>query len=516
LTSVLVVVIASVLKALVMAVVYAMPVLGVWAASSLAAYLNGPPWAPFVAGALAFPVLPVAWEVIFEIRRARKRAAKPHILTLADRLTLRTLAVNFAFLAALLVFYPSHLFEALSARGDWFVAGKTDRTSEALRAGAFKLADRFEWLYELTHENPFEDEVPPPPPPSPPGPSGAPSPGVTATSTPKPSPVPVVTSTPTAQPAPTVPAPAPTSNGTDGDSTGGVAPAPQEKWTWPLDGTLHPLVQALPSAAEASPQTVGACFRERVSDPIERLKAVHDYVADRVAYDRENLDAGGYRSQDAATVFASRRAVCAGYSQLMVAIGKAAGLEVVYVVGYSRDMGGDISGTAHAWNAARVGGNWYLIDVTWDAGYVNDGRFTKEYSSEYLLTPPEVFGINHLPDEPRWQLRERPISRGEFIRQPNLRPRFYSSGLSLRAPERSQVSVNGPFVLEVENPRSVSLIGRYGYKGLPVSERCDVELDSVTRVLCPVRAGEYHVRIFVGERAFGVHSFVGQFEVNRR
>ena len=76
------------LKALVMAFVVALPLLGIWAASSLAAYLNGPRWAPWLAGSLAFPVLPLLWEVFSEYRRSRNPKTKSHILTVADRLTL--------------------------------------------------------------------------------------------------------------------------------------------------------------------------------------------------------------------------------------------------------------------------------------------------------------------------------------------------------------------------------------------------------------------------------------------
>ena len=48
------------------------PTLGVWVASSLAAYRNGPVWLACAAGLLLFPVLPVLWDMASEWRRRRK------------------------------------------------------------------------------------------------------------------------------------------------------------------------------------------------------------------------------------------------------------------------------------------------------------------------------------------------------------------------------------------------------------------------------------------------------------
>ncbi|HVJ20307.1 MAG TPA: transglutaminase domain-containing protein [Polyangiaceae bacterium] len=481
-------------KALVMVLVYALPILGVWAASSLAAYLNGPRWAPFVAGALAFPLLPVSWEALSKYQRSRNPKARPHILTLADRLTLRTLAVNLLFLGTILTVYPSHLFAALSARGDWFVSGKNDPTSQRLRALAFAAADRFEWLYELTHTNPFEEDEPPPPPPPP----------TVSAAQPKPAPTPTPTAPSVATAKPTVEEQKPP-----------TPPPVSDVPSWPFEIELHPVVQTVPPAAEASPAAVGTYLREHVPDIVQRVKAVHDYVADRIAYDVPALSASSFPPQDAVTVLASRKGVCEGYSRLMVAVGKAAGLEIVQVVGYSRDMGGDVSGAGHAWNAVRIAQAWYLVDATWDAGFVNSEGFTKKYTTDYFLSPPEVFGTNHFPDEPRWQLRASPISRGDFIRQPNLRPGFFAHGLRLRQPDRSQVSVTDSFLAEIDNPRNISVRAYHGYKGGYAGGDCQVEAGPIARVVCPVSPGQHHVQLFVGKAAHEVHWFVGQFEVNR-
>ena len=55
-------------------------------------------------------------------------------------------------------------------------------------------------------------------------------------------------------------------------------------------------------------------------------------------------------------------------------------------------------------------------------GTVNGTTFKKNYGTEYLFTPPELFAVTHFPDAQKWQLLERPLSRADFFRRPVLAP----------------------------------------------------------------------------------------------
>lgn len=476
--------------------VVALPLAGVWAASSLAAYSNGPRWAALLAGLCFFPILPLAWEAFAAWRRSREKNPKPRILTYGDRILLRTLGLNLVFLGALLLAAPKVLFTALSARGDWFLEGARGAWVEPTRRALFATADRLEWLYLATNENPYRDDQPKP--------TGS----STSSATPVPPPVP--TEKPRQEDKPDhqdkpIPEPAP-------------APRPEAgPKRWPFREELHPAVLSIPPEVETSLVAVAKHLAAKEPDPVLRVKALHDYVADRIAYDGESYVAKRYPPQDAETVFSTRRGVCAGYAKLLVAMGEAAGVSIAYVVGFSRDMGGDVAGEGHAWNAALVDGKWYLIDATWDAGYLKGPEFVKEYSTDYLMAPPEVFGANHLPDEPRWQLSATPISRGDFVRQPNLRPGFHAKGLVLVDPKRSQVTVDHEAVVTLENPNGMSILADFEAKGATQTSRCKVTPGATTLIRCGLPAeGTYHVRLFANEAPVGNHSFVGQFEVNRR
>src|SRR4029450_8738684 len=112
-----------------------------------------------------------------------------------------------------------------------------------------------------------------------------------------------------------------------------------------------------------------------------------DYVADRIAYDTDAYRRREFGNQDAPTVFQRRTGVCAGYANLLAALRKGTGDDIRVVSGDARTDGTDLTGEGHAWNVARIGDAWVLIDATWDAGSVSDQGFKKAYGTEYSLTP---------------------------------------------------------------------------------------------------------------------------------
>jgi hypothetical protein len=563
-------------KTVVFALILAVPVLGTWSASSLAVYWNGPVGVAIAAGLLAFPVLPLAWEAFAAWRRRRaERASKkplpPRILTFGDRLILRTLALDGAFLGIFLVGWPQPIFTALSTRGDWFledVAGADD-----VRAAVLRIADGMEWLYELAHENPYagedddrerEDDTPPiaggalgsGATDAGVGGGAASGSGTTGTQTASWETRADAGAESGSMAAPDAGAGAESGSmaasdagagaesgsmaasdagaGSDTDAAAGSGtgagtgaergadsePGVSGPWRqWPFPEVVHPAVDAIPASEERDLASVAAYFRAEVEDPFERAKAIHDYVATRVAYDVPALT-GRRPPQDAATVLRSRTAVCEGYARLFDALGDRAGLEVRYVVGDARRPGDPASGEPHAWNAVRIEGGWYLVDPTWDAGSVDaEGRFSFRYSSMYFLTPPEVFGVDHFPDDRVWQLRERPLTRGEFHRQPTLRPRFYADGFRLAAPDRSQVEVDtDAFEARVTSEgRAFFMADVRGDSIAGGREECEVTGDRTLSIRCPVRdRGTWNVFFFSGPERYGRYWDVGAIQLVRR
>lgn len=478
--------------------VVAVPGLGVWTASSLAAYRGGPVWLVVLAGALLFPILPLAWEARSAAKRRRRANAPPRVLRFWDRLVLRTLALNLLFLAVLLAAFPGAAFAALATRGDWFLDGRSGPAAQELRSDLFRLANGLEWLHRAARKNPYEEDVE----------------AARRAGGPRPTPAP-----------PTVPS-EPSPSGPDRvvgvvTDPSGAPPAARLAGTgWPPEEALHAAVVSLPAEAESSPAALARHVVERESDRRLRVKALHDWVADRVVYDVEALT-GPRPPQDAETVFRSRRAVCAGYAELFSELLRLAGEEAVVVAGDSRHESGDLTGQGHAWNAVRVDGRWELVDVTWDAGYVKGPAFFRRYASHWLFTPPEIFGVTHFPDDARWQLRDAPLSRGEFFRQPILRPGFFVAGLALVSPTRSQVSAAGTVEVVVENPNGRSLLAHAlrAETSRKTSSETPCRVDGASRafVRCDLAgSGTYRVQLFAHEDPRARHPLVAEIEVVNR
>lgn len=284
---------------------------------------------------------------------------------------------------------------------------------------------------------------------------------------------------------------------------------------WKVEDQPLAALAELTADDEASISSVGRFLTTRFADPAQRLRGIHDYVATRVQYDTASLVKGQRVAQDADTVFRTHKAVCAGYSNLMVALGKVSGIEVVYLSGKVRDEGGDIAGSGHAWNAARLGEQWVLIDATWDAGGVSGDSFTPSFSTEYFATPPSTFVITHLPAVAGWQLLATPISRGEFTRLPKLNPAFFAAGMSLRTPDRSQVDVVDAVDLTIANPLEHALGVEARGQRDNIRASCEVEGSRELRVRCSFpKPGAYNVLLFAGPPGSGSLEHVGGIQVN--
>lgn len=502
--------------------------LGAWVGSTLAAWTGASrAVAAGVAGVL-FAVLPLGWELASRPRALPGGARPKRLLRLHTRLLLRACAFHVALLAAVLLVAPRGVFTALSLRGDWMLPPGGDAKVQWARGLIFAAADRVEWAYVLATDNPYQEQLiaqaedaPRPPPSSPAERKGAgfiiqPQPGITVTmgsGTPRPTP-------PSSEPVPP-PEPEP-----EAMRVVEHKPLPPEEpseparpgntSSWPLPAELHPRVSAIHAAAEVDYPTAAAYLVRGEHDPFQRIKALHDYVADRVAYDGEGYLRKQYASSMPEDVFASRKAVCAGYANLFAAMGQAVGEEIVTLSGEALGFKKEPEG--HAWNAVRIKGEWYLVDVTWNAGYIDDtGRFFKRYRTHFLFTPPQEFARWHLPKEPSWQLQSPPLSRGDFLRLEGggvgSTRSTESEGISIRTPMGPRPEVRGRFPVELDNPQGLRTRVRIVNASDGSFEECPSEYAG-TRFACTVLGrGAWRVEVFAGKSSETSEALVAQLDV---
>jgi len=527
---------------------FATPVVGFWLASSLAAYLGGPTWMAWTAGALLFPIIPGIWELYaWSHRRPQTKA----FLTPVDRLGLRTFAVGLAFLAVLLCIYPQTAFVALSTRGDWMLDEVKDPRADSARRVLFTAAGGLEWLYRATKDNPYKKYID----------ADARQRAEEAAQQREQDLAKQLVKQEAVQPAKVDAAHQDdlgtahqTKNETTFQSEQELArqlveqqamqpgktdaehqhdletahqheqetaqlPATDMKWPW--RATLHPAVATMPASVETSIASVAHYLAKKERDPILRIKALHDYVADRIAYDSDSFFAGKYPAQDAQSVFEKRKSVCAGYANLLSALAAAINEKIVVVGGDARDpsSGDKLTGSGHAWNAARIRGRWYLIDACWDAGYVSREKgFTKCYKTDYLLPPPQVMIEDHFPEDSTWQLLDQPLSQGAFLRQPMLRPSFQAAGLTLVAPTRARNEADSKATVIVKNPNNEWIMADVEQNGQAIGNGTPGINSETAQIECPLPdKGTYRLNMFVNKQnQYGQYDFVGSVDfVNR-
>lgn len=510
--------------------------LGVWLASSLVAFAGGPAELALLCGVLLFPVLPLWWEkratdAFYErLKRATRLLPKKRALTAPTRIALRTVFLNLVFVTALIALWPKIAFAALATRGDWFLGDSQGPWAQRGRAVLLSAASGLEWVHTAAHDNPYrkpEDEQQPIPDTVEPvvavvtpfG-SGArwrprdPAPRPEAPRPEEPKPEEPKPEEPTPQePKPQEPKPEePKPEGTERSDPPGLEDQ-IPVWTvgsthWPWPDEVHPVVAGMNASDETSPQAVARYISARVTDPFERVKALHDWVVTRLTYDSASIT-GVRKPQDAQSVFESRLGVCEGYARLLVELGKHSGDRFVYLTGEVREDHGELMPTSHAWNAVEVKGAWYLVDATWDDPVMTDG--TSSYRTDYLFIPPALAGLNHFPDQPRWQLRERALSRAEFLRQPLATPGLAKEHLELRSPARAVVRVADTFELSLENPARRFVMVEL----LPEHTQCGPS-DAAELVLsCAVTQKSTEAIVFVNGEREGNYAEVASFKLEQ-
>lgn len=286
------------------------------------------------------------------------------------------------------------------------------------------------------------------------------------------------------------------------------------------------LPEALSLKAFSSPgpglQQVVKALLEGVDDQVRQARILHDWIALNIAYDAQAFSTGRIPDQSPAGVLTGRKAVCEGYSMLFLEMCSLARIKCVSVSGYGRGCGCDplVPEVAlprnHAWNAVFLLGNWYLVDVTWDAGYVSAERgglvFNKRYSTAYFLLDPGFMAYSHLPMQPMWQLLDPPLSDDAFRELPHLEGEFFDYAM----PGPGMASL-----LKVDDSATVTLGLRPGMFVFPMLlDKDGKEVDGssfmekkgdacVLRLLFP-KPGAYTLAFFGGKTGGTSYTSIGK------
>ncbi len=147
---------------------------------------------------------------------------------------------------------------------------------------------------------------------------------------------------------------------------------------------------------------------DRCPSDYEKVRVLHDLICRETDYayaaDGVTPEAGRW-AHSIVGVMTGRGATCDGYARAFQYMLNRCGIDAVTISGEGFDVADGVRRSlgAHAWNAVKIDGEYYLVDVTWDDIGAIEG-FDKTrfgYSVyDYFCTQSSVFAESHVPYTP--------------------------------------------------------------------------------------------------------------------
>lgn len=176
-----------------------------------------------------------------------------------------------------------------------------------------------------------------------------------------------------------------------------------------IEGTRSPLDVGIVTEAEyLEIQNKALEITKNCNTDAEKVKAIHDWVADNTYYNYDYFLDGKDDSGVAEPyeVYKTGTAVCSGYARLTfvmlhsvdvwcINVGGVAGTENIEAKPYEIN---------HEWNLVYVNDEWIAIDVTWDSynTYRNGKKSHAGYHYKYYNASDKVFSNDHRSIEISW------------------------------------------------------------------------------------------------------------------
>jgi len=196
------------------------------------------------------------------------------------------------------------------------------------------------------------------------------------------------------------------------------------------------IVSTMNLKSERDPAELAFAITDTFNTDSEKVRAIFYWITQNIAYDYAGFlsgknmtyygnDVGNYYYKRICHTIAIKKGICEDYALLFQFMCKTIKINCEKITGYVLTSKPPAlfkyslsdNTTNHAWNAVMINKKWYLIDVTWASGYVNQSkkRFVRKLNEFYYLTPPKDLIINHYPLEPKWQLLNAPYNMKSFI-----------------------------------------------------------------------------------------------------
>lgn len=169
-------------------------------------------------------------------------------------------------------------------------------------------------------------------------------------------------------------------------------------------------------------------------DAFLKIKRIHDWITDNIGYFNDAFYGYTTNIKDNYQILKEKKTTCGGFSSLFKLMALKAGIETITIKGMSRSSFNEKSDqmSNHLWNAVNINSKWYIVDATHDGRFsFTNGIFSKKsgYRDNQLFISSEAKLIDNIPDDPKYQFSDNPISKEEFLSRPLISLNFKKYGL---------------------------------------------------------------------------------------
>ena len=216
----------------------------------------------------------------------------------------------------------------------------------------------------------------------------------------------------------------------------------------------------------STPEKLAEKINQDFKTDEEKARAIFDWIAYNVRYDlsayrdiANGQVAYSWKSEEeriqkefkfrrdlAAKTLKSKKGVCQGYTALFHTLCDLTGLKCIDIIGTSKTNPAHIGklpkASDHVWNSVKIGNAWKFIDVTWASGAIDtqSGKFVADFNDGYFFTAPEVFFLNHFPDDKKMLMLDK--SEKDFAELPLYYGGYIKANYEIASPENGIISAN--------------------------------------------------------------------------
>lgn len=186
--------------------------------------------------------------------------------------------------------------------------------------------------------------------------------------------------------------------------------------------------------------------------------------------------------------FRNKTGVCEEYAQSFKKICDLLHIESEVIKGNVRndvrEIGNISNTTNHAWNAVKLNNKWVILDATWAAGYILNGKWIRDFNTYFYNIPTDKIFKTHFPESAIWVLRFGRMSLSDFFNQPIYDQNFLARKATVVSPKKGiiEIDTSKEIILKIKDLKPNSSIS-YNFIGERYSKKPSIIIhENITEI----------------------------------